>query len=490
MKSTYRDLIKHSGVYGIGQVITNLVSVAMLPIQTRFLSPGDLGVIAMLDLTYTVLGIVINGGLASAINRYHHDVTSEAEQHTVWWTGLVVALATTAVITIPAFFLRESIAELTLGPGERSGGWFYGLILVTLWFAVISNLTLLYFRIRKASTLIVWLSVTSLLVNVGINILLLTRGWGIAAVLVGNLITFIGFGALQLGFVLRSGARFSFDGRKALSMLQFAWPLLVTMLLATAMHQADRLLLRSFVDLDAVGVYSLAYRIGQGINSLITVPFGAIWGVAIYEIARDPQAKVIYARLFRYFLYVILLVMLGVSLFAEPILRLFAPPEYAAAAPLIPIVCLAFVFFSTQAHFQVPALLARRTISLVPPTAIAGVANVGLNLWLLPRFGAVAAAWNSVATYAIFAGINLLQNRRIDRYDYPLAQCGALMAGMIATVAAFHLGAPSFDGAIGSLLLPLALWTAWAVALLYPIVVRYAPAGPWWGAGTERGTPS
>lgn len=486
MKSTYRDLLKHSGVYGIGQVLSRLVSVAMLPVQTRFLTPADYGVIAIVDLAFTLFGIVVASGIASAVNRHHHDADTDEARNRVWWTGLVVALASTAVMTVPAFLLRDQIAAFTLGPSESSGGLYYGLMLTTLWFAVVSNLTMLYFRIRKWSSLIVSLSLASLLINVGLNVFLLWRGWGITAILTGNLITFMGMSLIQLGIVIRSGARFSVDPVIAGHLLRFAWPLLVTMLLSTAMHQADRYMLRKFVDLDAVGVYQLAYQIGQGLNSLILEPFGAIWGVALYEIARDPNGRAIYGELFKYFVYVLLLLLLGVSLFADPLLSLFAPASYAGAAPLIPIICLAFVFFSLEMHFKVPALLAKRTLSLVPAHAIAAAANIGLNLWLLPMYGVMAAAWTSVATYAIFAAVNLVQNRRIERLNYPLVRCGAIVLGMVATVAATRTVVPGLGSMWASLAIPALAWCAWAAALAYPMAMKYFDRGPWWRSGAQQ----
>jgi len=67
-------------------------------------------------------------------------------------------------------------------------------------------------------------------------------------------------------------------------------------LLALTMHQADRYLLRVFLDMDRVGIYSFAYTIGQAINALCLMPFVAIWSVEVYEIARQPNAKQIYVN--------------------------------------------------------------------------------------------------------------------------------------------------------------------------------------------------
>src|SRR5262249_44475180 len=160
----------------------------------------------------------------------------------------------------------------------------------------------------------------------------------------------------------------------------------VMAMMSLVMHQADRYLLRLFVGLDQIGIYSLAYSIGQAINTLCFLPFTSIWGVVIYEIAQQQQAKKIYAQVFQYFVYAQMLIFLGVSLFAKPMLALITASDYSAAESIIPVVCLAYLFFSLHEHFKVPAMLAKRTLSLLPPVVLAAASNVLSNLVLIPLF--------------------------------------------------------------------------------------------------------
>jgi len=240
------------------------------------------------------------------------------------------------------------------------------------------------------------------------------------------------------------------------------------------MHQANRYLLVHFADLNSAGVYALAAQIAQGVNTLVLVPFSAVWMVSMYDVARQPNAKEAFVKIFEYFVYGVLLVMLGVSLFARPILSLFATPAYAAAAPLIPIICFSLVFYSLDVHFRVPALLAKRTLSLVPPNAVGAASNILLNLWLLPIFGITAAAWVGVATYAIFAVVTLQQNRAIEKYDYPLGRCMMVMAGMVLTLILANVGGRQITHPAWALVVPSLLWAGWAIGLGYPVVKRYA----------------
>jgi O-antigen/teichoic acid export membrane protein len=471
MNVRYRDLIKHSGIYALGQFLTRLASIVMLPVHTRYLTPADYGTIAILDLTATVLAILIGAGIAPALARYHQDATSREEEGSIWWTGLTLVAVVTALVLVPLLLFRDVVAAVTLGPHEPQGGRFVALALVTLWFSVLTQVALVYFRLRMWSWSNVTLALAGLLVNVGLNLYFLVElNWGVTGVLLGNLITMAIFCVIRLAIVVRACGRFRFDGPLSRNLVRFGTPIVLTAVLATAMHQADRYLLRLFVDLETVGVYSLAYQIGQGLNSLFLLPFSAVWGVTMYDIARQADAKLAYARIFEYFVYVVLLLLFGVSLFVEPLLRLFATAEYSAAAPLVPIICLSFVFYNLDEHFRVPALLAKRTMSLVPANALGAAANIVLNLLLIPVFGVMAAAWVSVVTYAIFAGVNLVQGRRIDRYDYPLRRCALVLGAMIVTFVLARSLQSAHDGIVWTLGLPTALWCAWAGILAYPAI--------------------
>jgi O-antigen/teichoic acid export membrane protein len=471
MRLQYRDILKHSGVYGLGQILSRLASVFMLPLYTRYLHPADYGSIAILDLTTGVLGIIIGGGIVAAVSRYHFEAHDDDEQNTVWWTGLavVVVLATTA--TAPAFLVRSALARVTLGPTQSEGSYYYALMLPTLWLLTVTQIPDQYLRIRKWSWLTVAISFGGLLLNIGLNIYFLAAmHLGVAGVLLGNLISAGITGLVRFGIMNWACGAPRFRWSLAEHLWRFGSPMVVAGLLALIMHQADRYLLRLSRDLTDVGLYSLAYTVGQGLNSMVFIPFASIWGVVVYEIAKQADAKHVYERIFQYYAYALMLFLLGISLFVRPMLALFLPSEYQAAAPLIPIICLAFVFFSIHEHFKVPALLAKKTVSMLIPFAAGAITNVALNLLVLPKYGAAGAAWVSVATYATFSAVGLMRYRRIDRYDYPLVRCAAVLMAMIATYVGCAYVASAGIATIWSLLMPVIMWVAWAVILLRPML--------------------
>lgn len=75
--------------------------------------------------------------------------------------------------------------------------------------------------------------------------------------------------------------------------------------------------------------------------------------------------------------------------------------SYAAAAPLLSWLLVAFLFLAPNYVLTQAAVALGRERWYAVTVCIAAAVNVGLNFWLLPRFGALGAAWASIATEAV-----------------------------------------------------------------------------------------
>jgi len=480
MQGFYRDLFKHSSVYGLGQVLGRLASVIMLPVYTNYLLPEDYGVIALLDFAAGIMAILIGAGIGAAITRYHFAVQDEEGRNQVWWTGLSIVMMTGAAVLLLTMFFREPLAELTLGAQVTQGAFFYALVLPTLWLNVVGRVLDNYLRVRKWSGTSVGVNFICLVLNIGLNVyFLVALDLGVAGILTGNLLAGGVSTFILLVIFLKNQESYSFHYPFVGKLLRFGGPLILTAVLSSLMHQADRYLLRLYTDLDQVGIYSLAYTISQGVYFLCFMPFTMIWRVLVYEIADHSDAKQNYIQVFEYSTYGLALIMLGVALFAKPILALMVAPAFLPAADLIPIGCLAFLLFSFHEHFKIPVVLAKSTVTLVPVVIVAVLINIGVNMLLIPIYGIAGAAWASVITYGAYSFGGLWCYRRVDKYDYPLLKCLIIVFGMVASFGMYdrvvHLdGVPG-----GPVFLAIFLWVGWLVFLFGSFLRQLAARYVW-----------
>ena len=64
-------------IYAVGILLSRALSVVMLPIYTRYLSPADYGVLELIGMTLEVIAIFAGAQIALGIFRYYHKAESE-----------------------------------------------------------------------------------------------------------------------------------------------------------------------------------------------------------------------------------------------------------------------------------------------------------------------------------------------------------------------------------------------------------------------------
>ncbi len=415
-----KELLKHSSIYMLGQILTRMASVLLLPLYTHQLLPADYGVLAILDLITAILSTFIASGMVSAVTRYHFDQEDERHHDRVWWTGMCMVAGLCTVICIPAWMSGHVMANVTLGSDVANGRWMYTLAITTLWFSVIGQIAEAYLRVLKWSGTFVAISMGRLLLNVVLNVwLLVGLKRGVEGVLTGNLVATIIHTAVLMVVFLKTRGRFAIDPELGKRMLRFAAPLVVTAIASMLMHEADRYFLRIWQSMEQVGIYSLAHKIGFAVITLCLLPFSSIWHVAIYDFERLPNSQQLFQQMFSWFSAGLGILLLGAALCIHPVLPLLTPDSYGDSADLISVILLGLFMHGMVLMFEVPALLSKRTRLMVPGSVVGLVVNVVANMLLIPVLGAWGAAWAGVLTYAAFSMTVLFSCRTVMKIAYP-----------------------------------------------------------------------
>ena len=463
-----RDLLKHSTIYMIGQILTRLASVLLLPFYTSVLVPAEYGVVGILDLTAAILGTLVASGLVAAVTRYHFDEDDVRHSDAVWWTGLSMVAAICAVLCIPMWLFRHSLAVLTLGPNVpvADGAWYYTLTILTLSFTVFGMMLESYLRAMKWSVTFVAISLSRLILNIGLNVYLMVGlELGVEGLLIGNLVATVLYSVVLFCVFVKTRGSYCVNRPLAVQMVRFATPMVLAALTTMMMHEADRLFLGIWKNMEQVGVYCLAHKIGFAVNTLCLLPFLSIWNVSIYDIERMPDASRMFAKVFGWFVSALGILLLGASLTVHPVLPMLTQDAYGEAIELIAPVLGGFFVFGLSFMFQVPALLTKQT-RLVIPGSIAGLTvNIGANWMLIPLYGMWGAAWAGILTYATYSFFILAQCRPVMKINYPWAQATLTVAGFVGTYVGVRFGCFPYIGEWEQLGLSVVVCAVWAAVL-------------------------
>jgi O-antigen/teichoic acid export membrane protein len=450
----------------IGQILTRMASVLLLPFYTHVLTPADYGVTAILDLLAALLATFIAGGMISAVTRHHFDGDDTVHQDRVWWTGLSMVGVVCTIIAIPMLLGRQTLADLTLGKDVANGAWFYTLTIFTMWFTVVGMILDAYLRVMKWSGVFVAISLGRLILNVSLNVwLLVSMKMGVEGLLIGNLAATVLHTAVLMAVFIKSRGGFKTDSEVGRQMIRFASPLVITALASMMMHEADRYFLRIWESMEEVGIYSLAHKIGFAINTLCLLPFISIWHVAIYDIERMPDSNQVFGKMFGWFTAGLGILLLGAALVVYPILPMLTPNAYAESIELISVVLLGFYAFGLSFMFEVPSMLSKRTRLMLPGSIAGLVVNVCANMLLIPLIGSWGAAWAGILTYVVYSFTILYYCRKAIKIDYPWTQFAASTTALIATYVGVRYACFPYINAAWQIFLSVAVCAFWAVVL-------------------------
>jgi PST family polysaccharide transporter len=205
----------------------------------------------------------------------------------------------------------------------------------------------------------------------------------------------------------------SFDKGRARKLLHDSAPLILSVLAVTIYTRIDQVMLGQMAGDQAVGIYSAAVRLSE-VWYFVPVAIGAsVFPTLIATREQDMERYRHHVqRLFSLMSVLSLAVALPVTLWADEIVTLLYGTGFPGAADILVIHVWAapFVFHGVAGSRW---YLAENLQGLMFYRALAGCAlNVALNLLLIPRYGAVGAAWGTVAAQAMSTFVfNALQAR-------------------------------------------------------------------------------
>lgn len=409
--SDIKRLFKHGAVYAIGNAIQSAVAFLLIPVYTRYLSTAHYGYLEILNTFSSILVMVLSFGFASAILKtYFRDAKDDDERKQLVGTAFMFILPVALLATIIMFFFANDIGSFLLQNPEM--GWLLKISLVSTFFVIFMNLGLAVLRAQERSRKYVIVFLLRFAVAMGLNLyFVIGLKLDVQGVLWANLISYaIVLLSLLPDIIKSSTFRFSKPLFKKLWL--FGIPIIPASIAMWIMDISDRYMLEFFRDPGEVGIYSLGYKFGFLISIAIVAPFQLAWPTVYFSIAKQENAKQVYAKVLTYFCVVGLTCALAISLLAPEILSWFAGPDFFDAYKIVPFVAFAYVLYGI--HFiLVPGLHIREKTKLYPlMVGLPAIANILMNIWAIPRYGMYGAAVTTVLSFLLVVILTQVVTRR------------------------------------------------------------------------------
>lgn len=458
---------KHSLVYGIGIVLTKAVAFLMLPIYTRVLTPADYGVLQLVTMTLEVVSIFAGSRIAFGIFHFYHKAADDDARRSVLSTALLLLCGTYALAAAAAIAFAPAIAEMVFGEAGRYATYIRIAAASMAFESLIIVPTALY-QLRNRSTAFVIVSLVRLVLQVGLNLLLLVHfRMGVTGVLLSGLITSLAVGGfLVVQVLLEVGARFRWG--PAREYLRFGLPLVAVQIATFIYTFGDRYFLNQAGGQAEVGLYGLAYQFGFLVATLGFMPFQRVWDPQRFAVAKRADRDVIYARVFIYLNIGLITASLGISLFAGDVLRLIAAPAFHGAATYVPVIVLAYLLHCWGNFLNLGIYIRERTEYYTIANWAAAIVAVAGYILLIPRWLAWGATLATLASVAVRFWLSYVFSQRLwpVRYEWAPVNRLLLVAATFGTVSALLPAMPILPSiGMHTIMLGLYLVLMWRVML-------------------------
>ena len=449
-----RRLGRHSAIYGLGGLVSRILATLLLPLYTHYLPPRAYGRVEIVTATTAVAAIALQMGISSAFFRFYFDEKEEAGKLTVIRTSFWFTMGmSTLGLVLGAVFAGPIGHWLGLGHDPnlvRAGA-------VGLWAQTNYQQLTALFRVEERSVQYAIASVCNVLITVAAMVLFVAVfHWGAIGLVVGNftgtLVTYVAlvvYRTEQLGL--------EFDRALLRKMQVFGLPLVPSALALWTINWVDREFVVWYKGLPEAGVYSAAVKIASVIT-FVMVAFRTAWPAFAYSIEDDREARRTYAFVLTYLLTFASWLALALGALAPWWTRLLTSPHYARAEKGVALLAFAGAVYAGYTVLAIGSGRARKTQLNWVVTGFGAAVNVGLNFWLIPRWGMVGASISTAAAYVVLFGGMMLYAQRVYPVPYQwrrIVTCVGVGVGLTVAARAAHL--PLAPSVLLVLAYPLAL---------------------------------
>lgn len=447
LRATRGSVMRAGGIYAVSSALANGMRFLLLPILARGLSQAAFGAYTIAIAIVGFGTMLATLGLDGAVARAWYDRRDTASFNRVLRRTLLAATVINAAWLFALYAVGGALlpALLPATSRELSGLLAYIAALVFVYPYVSVGTTALQAQMRpiaygaaQAFRAVFVLSVVAVADwKFSVSTELVLGAECIAAAIAGT-------GALIAALAHRApdSATYQPTEREINSVrraFRYGLPIVPASLSNWTMAVSDRLVLARYVTPAAVAVYGLGYSLPALFGFVMTAANSA-YVPHFFHYAptdeREGRQLRVDSHLFAAGLG---WVALAVGLLAPELVLLAGGSRYADSAVITRIVVYAFYVQGFYLLASLPIYYRHRTGYLPMAAAIAAAANVALNVALVPRYGIVAAAWNTLVAYGVLTAVVSLVSGRWYA-SRPVNRKTVLVASIVALLLVVSAG--------------------------------------------------
>ena len=444
--SSIKKLAGQTMWYGVSSIAARFINYLLTPYLTYTLAKtSDYGKMGLIYSAVPILNIIFTYGFETTYFRF---ASKKEFKYSLYSTSALSTIFSTILFTFLLWLGRDTFTNVV---GLNDVPAIVHISIFVIAFDALSTIPFARLRGRRRPKKFAFVKISGILVNIFFtwffisycpahadkisNGLLFSVFYSsdtnpIVYVLLANLIQAV-FTLILLSRELAT-IRLKFNVTLWKQMMIYSLPLIVVGMGGMINETFDRLMLRWWLPGSVtfreqeVGIYNACYKLSILITLFIQAfklgaePF-------FFKQAEGENPQRIYARVMKFFVIVICVMFLAVSLFI-PVWKYFIGPKYWSGLKVVPILLLANMFLGIYYNLSIWYKLTHKTISGAYITLIGSVITLVINFIFIPFFGYMACAWATFFCYGSMMVLSFIWGKKRTRIPYAWKKLCAYIA--------------------------------------------------------------
>lgn len=417
----FKKLGKNSLIFTISGFASSLLSFALLPLYTAYMTTSDYGISDLVSTTVELLIPIFTLNISSAVLRFSFDNENHGKKECnigimVVGGGFIALLACYPILVRLNLFTHY---------------------IALFYLCYITNaLYTMFSSVAKANNKIKWIGIIGIvktLLAILLNILfIVVFRWGVFGYLLTNVIS-SGISIMILLFVTKDHLSFfptKMDLRLLRYMVLFCLPLIPNNLCWWLVNSANKYIINTYVSTSELGLYSVASKIPTIINVVQNILSQALVLSVLEEYKDKSTNNDFFTDLYNLY-NTILLVVCSILVFATKIIaKILFSAEFFEGWRYVPLLCIASVFGGMAGYIGTFYSASKKNTGIFVSTVIGAASTLILSNILIRSIGIIGVPISSVCSYMLIWLYRVIDTRKYVTINYRVKR-DALSYGLL-----------------------------------------------------------
>ena len=395
-------------IYAIGDICPRLFTLIVFPVLTSNLIPAEYGIINYVNTIDVFLSVFCILGMNTYFMVYFYKMRTDDEKKKLMGNISLYMILNTIIIStflylLGPYLFRSWGCQVNFFP-------YISLGILTNLFNVLSVMPSCLFRVLENPLPLTIINVAKGFITMILTMIVVTCANGDAySVLMIRCVVSAVLAFVYL-FITYKHVSFNFDFSGLSHVLKFSIPLVPGSIAYYLFSLSDRLLVEKYLTLSELGIYSTAATLAMLLNIVSNGAYKA-FEPYFFQTYGTASFKSRFVKVRDVYLYVVLIVGAGLSLFSQDFLNIFSSEQYHTAYKYVPLLTIGTICSAISLMYSTILIAREKTAISTCITFLSAVSSIIINVVFLKKIGLYAAAIAFDFSFAILLMMNVIYSK-------------------------------------------------------------------------------